>query len=97
MALVEPAGQAYPAVQTPLQLDDVSPVVLPNAPALHRPLQLALVSPELLPYTPAGHALHDPDPITLYVPTPHSTAVLLMEPAGHAYPALHGPVQSDDV
>ena len=34
-----------------------------------------------------------PDPLTLYWPAPHSTAVLLVDPTGHAYPALQLPEQ----
>jgi hypothetical protein len=45
------------------------------------------------PNRPAGQSLHDPAPPTLYLPTPHTTAVALTDPAGHAYPALQFPLQ----
>ncbi len=37
--------------------------------------------------------MHDPAPPRLYVPGEHCTAVALVDPAAHAYPAEHGPEQ----
>ena len=36
------------------------------------------------------------DPALLYVPAGHSTAVGDVDPAGHAYPAVHDPLHDDD-
>ena len=71
VALVLPAGQAYPAVQLPLHADDVNPPVAPYVPpghwthataparlycpAAHAPLQAEVVSREVDPNCPAGH------------------------------------------
>ena len=43
-ALVEPAGQAYPAVQLPLQLALVRLVALPKCPAEQFPEHIAVVN-----------------------------------------------------
>ena len=59
MADVEPAAQAYPAVQAPVQVDTVRPVVEPYLPAAHGPVQVATLSPVVDPYLPAGHAVQD--------------------------------------
>ena len=93
---VEPSGHAYPAGHTSLQLDDVSPVVLPNRPAAQYPLHAALVMPVVAPYRPAAHGVHVADPATLNCPAAHSTCDGDVEPRGHAYPALHKPLQFDD-
>ena len=92
VALTEPAGQAYPAGHSPLQLGAVRPVDEPYAPPGHKPLQLAFVSPALDPYRPAAQGVHVAALPTEYWPAGHSTAVALVEPAGHAYPAAHGPL-----
>ena len=42
-----------------------------------------------------GHDVQLPAPLELYCPTAHITAVALVDPAGHAYPALHAPSHSD--
>ncbi len=42
----------------------------------------------MLPYRPAAHNTHTLAPIKLYVPTPQTTAVEFVDPAGHTYPAL---------
>jgi hypothetical protein len=49
-------------------------------PAAHGPLQLAVARPSVPPYRPALQLLHDPDPDTLYVPTPHTAAVADTDP-----------------
>ena len=46
---------------------------------------------------PSGHALHAAAPPVLYCPAAHGTAVALVDPAGHAYPAAHGPLHDDVV
>ncbi len=150
VADTDPGGQAYPAVQFPVQADDVKPGLLPNVPAGHRAVQALELSPEMdpkvpalqlvqaaapaslycpgsqmtavgevepathaypavqfplhpavgspddAPYRPAAHTLHTPDPPTLYQPGLHTTAVALVEPAGHAYPALQFPTHVGD-
>ncbi len=49
----------------------------------------------LVLYFPAAQGVHDAAAPTLKVPPGHCTAVGLVDPAGHAYPALHAPVQED--
>ena len=44
------------------------------------------------PNFPAGHCTHAADPAGLYKPTPHGVTVGFVEPLGHVYPALHGPL-----
>ena len=44
---------------------------------------MALVRPLLLPYCPIAHGEHTADPGAAYRPAGHSTAVLLVDPAGH--------------
>ena len=90
----EPAGHAYPAVQFPLHNTDTRPDTDPNVPAGHGPLQADDDSPKLLPYVPTGQLTHTPAPPTLYFPATHTLAVELADPAGHAYPALHAPLQA---
>ena len=62
-------------------------------PAAHGPLQFAVALPLTLPYSPALHAVHTLAPAKLYCPALHCTAVALVDPAAHAYPAAHGPLQ----
>ena len=50
-------------------------------------------SPVVDPYSPAPHSVHTPAPPTEYCPTAHTDAVLFVDPAPHAYPALHAPPQ----
>ena len=57
-------------------------------------MQDAVIIPEVMPYLPRGQPLHSPAPPVLYMPTGHSTAVPLLDPAGHAYPARHSKVQT---
>jgi hypothetical protein len=92
VADVEPAGHAYPAAHGPLQDADVAPVLLPNLPATHCPVHDDTAMPAVAPYVPAEHSLHTLAPLRLYLPTPHNSAVALVDPAAHAYPAVHGPV-----
>lgn len=58
VALVLPAGQAYPAAQAPVQVDTVSPRTPPNRPAGHSEVQLGDARPVVLPNRPRGHAVH---------------------------------------
>ena len=50
-----PAGQAYPAVQLPLQLGLVLPVVEPNLPAGHG---VHADAPPAVTNCPSGHGAH---------------------------------------
>ncbi len=49
MALMDPAAHAYPAVQFPVQVDTVSPVVDPNRPGSQGPVQAAEGRPVVAP------------------------------------------------
>jgi hypothetical protein len=91
--LVEPATQANPAVQGPLQDDNTRPATTPNRPASQGPLQLALGRPDVDPYRPAAQLLHTLEPDVLNCPAVHAVAVAFLEAAGHAYPAVHRPLQ----
>ena len=62
---VDPGGQAYPALQLPLQLAVVSPAVAPYEPAAQGPLQPGVARPLSLPYVPMGQLVHAPAPPTL--------------------------------
>ncbi len=66
----------------------------PKAPAGHAAVQVASDSPVVLPYSPTAHALHSLAPPTLYLPGGHTTATADTDPDGHAYPALHSPLQT---
>ena len=71
------------------------PEVFPYRPASHGPLQAAVVSPAALPYRPALQLVHSPAPAREYWPAGHSNVVGDVDPAGHAYPAAHGPSHVD--
>ena len=96
MSFTDPAPHAYPALQFPVHDDTLSPDSDPYRPASHSPLQLALVRPQSDPYRPALQFVHSPAPDTLYFPGPHISAVSLVEPAAHAYPAKHSPEHDAD-
>ena len=96
VALVDPSAQTYPAWQGPTHALEIWPSASPYRPALHKPLHAAVVRPVSQPYVPGAHGVQSPDPATLYVPDGHSTAVELVLPAGHAYPALHTPLHDAD-
>ena len=69
-------------------------LVLPDGqayPAVQLPEQAAVGRPAVAPYSPAAHAVHVPDPDKLKAPGGHCSAVELVEPAGHAYPAVQFP------
>jgi hypothetical protein len=48
-------------------------------------------------HVPAAQPLHAPAPARLYCPAGQADAVALTDPAGHAYPAVHGPLQVGSV
>ena len=89
MAVVEPAGHAYPAAHGPLQVADVRPSAAPYRPGAHGPLQFAVNSTTAAPYNPAVQLLHTPAPPALYCPAVHGDDVPVDEPAGHENPAGH--------
>ncbi len=60
--------------------------------AVHKEVPIPLVDP----YRPAGHDLHTESPPSVYFPAGQTEAVAVVEPAAHAYPALHAPLQEDD-
>ena len=68
-------------------------MTFPNRPAAHSPLHAEEVRPWVPPKVPAGHCVHNAVPPTLYWPVLHMSAVLFVEPAGHAYPAEQAPLQ----
>ena len=94
MALVLPATHAYPAVHAPEQVALLTPAVDPYCPAGHKPVHDAVVRPVVFPYRPALQLVHTADRLTLYVPTGHSSAVALVLPAAHAYPAVQLPLHA---
>ena len=68
---------------------------MPYRPAAHAPEQAGVLTRLALPYCPGGHDEHVPAPPTLYCPTAQPTAVALVDPVGHEYPAAHGPLHAD--
>jgi hypothetical protein len=91
VGLVDPGAQKYPGGTLQGEQEE-APAPL-HCPAPQRPEQTAVASAEVAPYKPAGQSVHDPSPIRLYLPVEQLVTVGEMEPAGQAYPALHGPVQ----
>jgi hypothetical protein len=63
-------------------------------PAVQLPVQVATVMAEELPNSPAGHGVHTPAPDRLYCPATQIAAVELVDPATHAYPAVHSPLHA---
>ena len=61
---MEPAGQAYPAAQAPLQ-ELVDWPELPQVPASHGPEHCPLLSPAALPYRPGKQPEHEDAPTLL--------------------------------
>ena len=82
--MTEPAGQAYPTVQLPLQFDVVSPIALPKLPAEHG---LHVAVPVDAAKVPRGQGVHSP-PVALYCPIVQSEQGVL--PPGDDCPALQG-------
>jgi hypothetical protein len=66
-------------------------------PAGQLPLQIAEGRPGPDPNTPAGHRLHSLAPLALKVPAGQSAGDGVTDPAAHAYPAAHGPLQEGAV
>jgi hypothetical protein len=58
VALVDPAGHAYPWVHAAVQVDDVKPAVAPYRPGAQGPAQLELSKADTLPNCPAGQGVH---------------------------------------
>ncbi len=92
VALVDPAGHAYPSEHGPLHAAVVRPATDPNVPAGHGAVQAAVGSPRVSPYKPALQLLQVPAPRTLNFPTTQMAAVGLVDPATHAYPAVQLPL-----
>jgi hypothetical protein len=64
-------------------------------PASHGPEHVAFGMAGVAPYRPAGHTLQEPAEERLKVPGAQATALELVDPAGQAYPARHGPLQEE--
>lgn len=94
VAATDPLTHAYPAVHGPEHRGVVRPDTLPNRPAKHRPVHVAEVRPGVAPNSPAEQLEQTAAAPVLKVPGPHCTAVDDVEPAGHACPGVHGPVQA---
>jgi hypothetical protein len=94
---VEPGGQAYPAVHAPTHWSVVCATASPYRPAAQLPLHADVVKPAAEPNRPATQSVQDPEPATEYLPAGHWLAVALVDPAGQAYPALHGPIHWAEV
>jgi hypothetical protein len=93
---VDPAAHAYPAEHAPEQPAVVRPSVAPYLPAGHGLLQATVDRPDVDPYKPTAQLLQEVAPDRLNVPTGQITAVALVEPTGHEYPAEQGPEQVHD-
>jgi hypothetical protein len=53
-----------------------------------------LVRPAVEPYRPAIQSVHTPAPAREYLPAGHWLAVAEVDPAPHAYPAVHVPLHA---
>ncbi len=95
VADVLPAGHAYPAMQFPLHADVSSPDAEPKVPAGQAAVHADVFIAAVAPYRPATHALHVDAPELLNCPKGHTDAVPLVDPAGHAYPAVQSPLHAD--
>ena len=73
MALVLPAGQAYPAAHAPLHPAVVRAGVAPYRPAMHCPVQAAVVRPALAPYWPGAQSVQLEEPAMANLATMHNT------------------------
>jgi hypothetical protein len=96
VALVDPAGQAYPALQLPLQPALAIPLTAPYVPARHAPLQLAVGKAATAPYRPTLQFVQVLNPATLNLPAGQGDGVEDVDPAWQLYPAAHGPLHDDD-
>ena len=97
VALVDPAGHAYPAVHAPTHWSVVWAAALPYRPAAQLPVHADVISPTVEPNRPATQLVQDPDPATEYLPAGHWLAVADVDPMGQAYPAVHAPLHVEDV
>ena len=91
VGLVDPAAHTYPALQLPEHPGDDRPATDPYRPAAHGAVHDATPMFGVAPYRPALQLLHTPAPAREYVPAGQLTAVELVDPAGHTYPALQLP------
>jgi hypothetical protein len=91
LADVEPAGHANPALHGPEHAELDRPATAPYWPAGHGPLHDALPPAAENPNRPAAQFVHTAAPLVLYLPAGHVWAVADVDPAGHAYPAVHIP------
>ena len=57
------------------------------------PVQAAPVRPDVSPYRPAAQSVQAPAPLKLYFPGLQMAAVVLVDPATQANPALQLPLQ----
>ena len=80
-------------MQLPLHAAVDRPLTAPKVPAGHSPLQAEDGSAVDDPYSPALQLVHDPDPLTLNLPTGHTNAVGDVDPEGQENPALQLPLQ----
>ena len=60
------------------------------------PVQVLTLIPGVAPNRPTLQLLHTPEPAKLKVPAGHRTAVALVLPEGHTYPAVQFPEHSDE-
>jgi hypothetical protein len=72
MHVVEAAAAKVPAAQSPLQADDVNPVVVPYFPGGQLPLQLDVVRPDGVPKVPAGQLVQEIAAANAYCPVEQS-------------------------
>ena len=91
MQLEDPA-ELYLPIAHWAGVADVDPA-LHTYPAVQLPVHAAVVRPAVEPYRPAGQSVQEPAPAREYLPATHWDAVPVVDPAGQAYPAVHGPVQ----
>jgi hypothetical protein len=87
---VDPATQAYPALQLPTQAAVDCPVVFPNRPGLHSPLQPGVVSPPTPNVPTVQGPVHDALDMAAVVPyRPAAQFVHMPAPAGLNLPNGH--------
>jgi hypothetical protein len=94
VALVDPAGHAYPAAQGPVQDARIWLEVFPYWPAGHGAVQLVEVKPSVEPNVPTGQLGQNEAPAREYLPAGHRLLKGDVDPDGQAYPALQGPEQA---
>jgi hypothetical protein len=94
VAFVDPAAQMYPALQLPVHPGNDRPDVDPYNPAAHGAVHDAAPILAVAPYSPAAQFVHTPAPAREYLPAGQLTAVARTDAAGHAYPAMQGPLHT---